>query len=335
MASSIASLFGPSAEEIVYAQQEAGKQRQQQQLQNTLAAYQDPMARQFYQSGYNIASGAGNIAGALFGNAPMADPRLAKSIQSRKIMSDVNIEDLNDPGQLATLAQRFSEAGMPEAALYFKDRQNALETQQRDYEVELAKATSKGALDIKDIASFNNVVQKVNEDTRNSLQSVRQARANLKLVMKGKNPTAQAALDNFLAKATGDSRLTEAEVKRVASAGGFPQRVVSSINQFITGTASEPTNEFKEDVLNAMEVIFNERYKEDKFRFTTQFATMIPINYINAALPDINLSPAAEKYLNTKDTGEGGGSWGSGLRPKTTDTPTGGNNRSRIMSGGN
>ena len=185
MASSIASLFGPSAEEIVYAQQEAGKQRQQQQLQNTLAAYQDPMARQFYQSGYNIASGAGNIAGALFGDAPMADPRLAKSIQSRQIMSDVNIEDLNDPGQLSTLAQRFSEAGMPEAALYFKDRQNALETQQKDYEVELAKATSKGALDIKDIASFNNVVQKVNEDTRNSLQAVRQARANLKLVMKG------------------------------------------------------------------------------------------------------------------------------------------------------
>jgi len=334
MASSIASLFGPTAEELMYSQQESMKQQQQQQLQQNLSMQSSPLAQQFYQSGYNIASGIGGM----FGGAPMADPRLAQSIKSRQIMSDIGIEDLNDSGQLATLAQRFSEADMPEAALYFKDRQNALETQQKDYEVELAKATSKGALDIKDIASFNNVVQKVNEDTRNSLQSVRQARANLKLVIKGKNPTAQAALDNFLAKATGDSRLTEAEVKRVASAGGFPQRVVSSINQFITGTASEPTNEFKEDVLNAMEVIFNERYKEDKFRFTTQFATMIPVDYINAALPDINLSPAAEKYLNTKDTGEGGGSWGKGLRPKTTNAPSAdtksGNNRSVTMTGG-
>jgi len=335
MASSIASLFGPSAEEIVYAQQEAGKQRQQQQLQNTLAAYQDPMARQFYQSGYNIASGVGNIAGALFGDTPMADPRLAKSIQSRQIMADIGVEDLNDVGQLTTLSQRFSEAGMPEAALYFSDRKNALEQQETENLIAAQKAASTGALDIKDIASFNNIVEKVNADTRDSLQSVRQARANLKLVMEGENPTAQAALDNFLAQATGDSRLTEAEVQRVASAGGFPQRVVSSLNKFISGTASEQTNDFKEDVLNAMEVIFNERYKLDKFRFTTQFATMIPMDYINAALPDVNLSPAAEKYLNTKDTGKGGGSWGSGLRPKTTDTPTGGNNRSRIMSGGN
>ena len=153
--------------------------------------------------------------------------------------------------------------------------------------------------------------------------------------MKGKNPTAQAALDNFLAKATGDSRLTETEIKRVASAGGFPQRVVSSLNQFITGTASEPTNEFKEDVLNAMEVIFNERYKEDKFRFTTQFANMIPINYIDAALPDINLSPAAEKYLKAEETGRGGGSWGSGLRPKTKSSSTSSNNRSSTMTGSN
>ena len=135
MAKSIASLFGPSAEEIVYAQQEAGKQRQQQQLQNTLAAYQDPMARQFYQSGYNIASGVGNIAGALFGDAPMADPRLAKNIQLRKILGSANVDDLNDVGKLNKLSSELAKAGLAQEAMFFSDRATSLATSayQRDF----------------------------------------------------------------------------------------------------------------------------------------------------------------------------------------------------------
>lgn len=128
MASSIASLFGPSAEEIVYAQQEAGKQRQQQQLQNTLAAYQDPMARQFYQSGYNIASGAGNIVGGLFGDAPMADPRLGKNIQLRKILGSTNIDDLNNVEKLNKLSSELAKAGLAQEAMYFSDRATSLAT---------------------------------------------------------------------------------------------------------------------------------------------------------------------------------------------------------------
>jgi hypothetical protein len=148
MAKSIASLFGPSAEEIVYAQQEAGKQRQQQQLQNTLAAYQDPMARQFYQSGYNIASGVGNIAGALFGDAPMADPRLAKNIQLRKILGSTNVDDLNDVGKLNKLSSELAKAGLAQEAMFFSDRATSLATSayQRDFkerELEAKYGTTK------------------------------------------------------------------------------------------------------------------------------------------------------------------------------------------------
>tara|TARA_B100000497_G_scaffold88288_1_gene98408 strand:+ start:599 stop:1663 length:1065 start_codon:yes stop_codon:yes gene_type:complete len=135
MAKSIASLFGPSAEEIVYAQQEAGKQRQQQQLQNTLAAYQDPMARQFYQSGYNIASGAGGLLGGLFGDTPMADPRLTKNLKLRKILGSSDVEDLNNPDKLKTLSASLAKAGLMQESMYFSDRAISLATSayERDF----------------------------------------------------------------------------------------------------------------------------------------------------------------------------------------------------------
>lgn len=135
MAKSIASLFGPSAEEIVYAQQEAGKQRQQQQLQNTLAAYQDPMARQFYQSGYNIASGAGGLLGGLFGDTPMADPRLGKNLKLRKILGSTGVEDLNDASKVSALSSSLGKAGLTQEALYFADRAKEL----KKYNLELNK----------------------------------------------------------------------------------------------------------------------------------------------------------------------------------------------------
>lgn len=135
MAKSVASLFGPSAEEIVYAQQEAGKQRKQQQLQNTLAAYQDPMARQFYQSGYNIASGAGGLLGGLFGDTPMADPRLTKNLKLRKILGSTGVEDLNDASKVSALSSSLGKEGLTQEALYFADRAKEL----KKYNLELNK----------------------------------------------------------------------------------------------------------------------------------------------------------------------------------------------------
>ena len=155
MANGISSLFGPTAEEFKYAQQQANKERQQQQLQQGLAVQTSPLAQQFYQSGYNIASGLGN----LFGPAPMADPRLAKSIKSRQIMSEISAQDLNDPEKLSALAQQFTEAQMPEAALYFADRANTLNVQDRDYRLALAKAKGASAFDIENTVAFMKQVE--------------------------------------------------------------------------------------------------------------------------------------------------------------------------------
>lgn len=151
MASTIASLFGPSAEQIVYDRQKEERDRKSLQYQQTLTGLRDtPGAATGYALGYQSGQGLrsafrgfqsgegtqGKILGGLFGQSEqLEDPRLAKSIQSRQIMSDVGIEDLNDAGQLSILAQRFSKAGMPEAALYFSDRVKEL----KKYNLELNK----------------------------------------------------------------------------------------------------------------------------------------------------------------------------------------------------
>lgn len=124
MASSIASLFGPTAEEIVYAQQQEDMARRQAAEQQGLAMQSSPLAQQFYQSGLNIAKG---ITGA-FGPAPMQDPRLAQSIKIRQLLGDTDVTDLNDPEKLNLLSSEFAKAGLAREAMYFSDRATSLAT---------------------------------------------------------------------------------------------------------------------------------------------------------------------------------------------------------------
>jgi hypothetical protein len=126
MASSIASLFGPSAEEIVYAQQQQDMARRQAAEQQGMAMQSSPLAQQFYQSGLNITKGLGG----LFGDAPMQDPRLGKNLKLRKILGDANVSDLTDPKKVSELSTKFSEAGLVQEALYFADRAKDLTAQQ-------------------------------------------------------------------------------------------------------------------------------------------------------------------------------------------------------------
>jgi len=126
MANSIASLFGPTAEEIVYAKQQQDIARRQAAEQQGMAMQSSPLAQQFYQSGLNITKGLG----ALFGDAPMQDPRLAQSIKIRQILGDADVSDLTDPTKVSALSTKFGEAGLAKEALYFADRARDLTTQQ-------------------------------------------------------------------------------------------------------------------------------------------------------------------------------------------------------------
>lgn len=125
--SSIASLFGPTAEEIVYDRNQQERLRQQAQLQQSLAGQETQAARDFYQSGYNIAMGVGKgLAGAFGYSDQMQDPRIAKSIAMRKVFSDLSAEDLNDPSKIAMISQLADEYDLPELKLWTADRERKL-----------------------------------------------------------------------------------------------------------------------------------------------------------------------------------------------------------------
>jgi len=125
--SSIASLFGPTAEEIVYSKNQEEKLRQQAQLQQSLAGQETQAARDFYQSGYNIAMGVGKgLAGAFGYSDQMQDPRIAKSIAMRKVFSDLSAEDLNDPSKIAMISQLADQYDLPELKLWSADRERKL-----------------------------------------------------------------------------------------------------------------------------------------------------------------------------------------------------------------
>lgn len=294
MASSIASLFGPSAEEIVYAQQQQDMARRQAAEQQGMAIQSSPLAQQFYQSGLNITKGLGGI----FGAAPMEDPRLAKSIQSRQIMSDVNIEDLNDPGQLATLAQRFSEADMPEAALYFKDRQNALETQQRDYKLELAKAASKGATDPTALNTFLKQVDGQLGKHTEAIADVDQARNLLNLADLENNETAKNILNRLLIGLTRDSQIGMTELQNFVGGGSLGERISNDLSLFFTGDEAYEKSQNKAQILNVIEIYHKNKLQEKGSKLRQAFSPVITPSTVDLYTTNFDkLSNSAEKYL--------------------------------------
>jgi hypothetical protein len=129
MASSIASLFGPTAEEIAYEKQQADELKRQRQLQQMAAAQPVPEAQAGYLSGYQM----GGLLGGLFGpSEKLEDPRLAQSIKIRRVLGNTGASDMNDPEKLKTLGQSFSDEGLPEISLYFFDRARTLEAEEAD-----------------------------------------------------------------------------------------------------------------------------------------------------------------------------------------------------------
>lgn len=142
--SSIASLFGPTAEEIVYDRNQQERLRQQAQLQQSLAGQETQAARDFYQSGYNIAMGVGKGLAGMFGYTDqMQDPRIAKSVAMRKVFSDLSAEDLNDPSKIAMISQLADEYDLPELKLWSADRERKLIDEIAARDIAAAKAGQK------------------------------------------------------------------------------------------------------------------------------------------------------------------------------------------------
>jgi len=146
MAGSIASLLGPSAEEIVYDLQQAEKLRQQAQLQQSLAGQETQAGRDFYQSGYNLTMGLGKALAGMFGySEQMTDPRIAKSVAMRKVFSDLSAEDLNDPSKISMLSEMADQYDLPELKLWTADRERKLLEEESVRSAREAKAAADAA----------------------------------------------------------------------------------------------------------------------------------------------------------------------------------------------
>ena len=139
--SSIASLFGPTAEEIVYAKQQQDKLLEQQELQAALGRQQSAAAQTYYQSGYNIAKGLGGLFG---GESMMVDPAIKKAVNIRKIVAEFDGKNLNDPAVLESIAERMADQGyVNESAMLFD----------RAFDLEYKTATLEAARDQKKITT--------------------------------------------------------------------------------------------------------------------------------------------------------------------------------------
>lgn len=116
--SSIASLFGKSAEEIVYEKQKADAERDYNEyLASIQAARETPGLATGMAFGRAAGKGLKQIAGGLLGQSPaMEDPRLAKALEMRKIFDGITQSDLNNPAKLETLVQKLLDTGNTEAA---------------------------------------------------------------------------------------------------------------------------------------------------------------------------------------------------------------------------
>jgi hypothetical protein len=111
------SLFGPSAEEIMYQQQKDERDRQAQEFYQGLGAIDVPGVRTGMVFGRGIGRGLSQVAEGIFGSQAMEDPALAKATISRQIFSKYGASALNDPRALEAMANEFAAMDMPNEAI--------------------------------------------------------------------------------------------------------------------------------------------------------------------------------------------------------------------------
>lgn len=80
------------------------------------------------------------------------------------------------------------------------------------------------------------------------------------------NPAAQTQLDKMLATLSGDTQLSEVEVKRVLRVGNLPTRIVDTVSRFFLGTEAAETVEEKKTLISAMREVIVERQKLEQAR---------------------------------------------------------------------
>lgn len=228
------------------------------------------------------------------------DPALRSVSAVNRIVSEsLSGIDPTDSASMATAygeaAKRLAEAGYSQPAALAAAEAAKMTKAEREAAAALAKAKGTGMPKASDIGSAIGQVRSTLGPIKQKLTDIDVARGYASSAKSG-NAKASAQLDRYLAKASGDSQLSQTEVITVANAGGFGERVVNAINKFFSGTPSEMSIEEKEDVLNVLEIAYNQRYNQERGAFGTSYAGVLPDYIIEANAPPVALSPAAQRY---------------------------------------
>jgi hypothetical protein len=118
MAGSVASLFGPSAEQIVYERQKEERERNDLNFYRGLQAIDVPGVATGMVAGRGIGQGLTQAAQGLFGESQeLEDPRIAKALQVRKAFEGFTAADLKDADKLEAVAETLASQGNLEAAM--------------------------------------------------------------------------------------------------------------------------------------------------------------------------------------------------------------------------
>lgn len=168
------------------------------------------------------------------------------SIDNGYSLADLSVSD-NE--KRSTTAQKLIEMGLVPGSPEF------IKLMREDVEADIrGKGSSRGTTinmpgqGTPKLSDINPTIGKVREILGPASSAVSEADQALDLLDMD-NPKADAQVDRALAKLSGDSQISMAEVLAVAQAGSFPQRVVDSASKFFTGTASELSKTQKAEVL--------------------------------------------------------------------------------------
>jgi len=128
MANTIASIFGPSAEQLEYERQLEEQKRRDDMYATTLAGLRGdiPGFATGYALGYQGGEGLGQAIQGIFGAEPAKDPRLARARKSREIISKYGAGAFNDPTLLTQMANEMAESDMLDEAFALQNTANEL-----------------------------------------------------------------------------------------------------------------------------------------------------------------------------------------------------------------
>jgi hypothetical protein len=156
--------------------------------------------------------------------------------------------------KVSAFGQTLIDAGLTPGSEPYRARMNQYiekELKKKGIGAEIGEALgASGVFDRKDVSD---IVTQARQELK-PFQELQQVTDNTFALFEVDNPKSGAQIDRNLARLSGDSQLSMAEVSAVANAGPFGQQVADSISRFFVGGSGDLSKQQKKDVVEALSV---------------------------------------------------------------------------------